>query len=123
MTLHDLEQVLCCETPWTRGTWTGKFLSLDDTVAGDFKGTDVWRVLAAGSDPSYGDGGAFAAVIQLHDGRWVAWESCCGCTGRDAYGGDANVFFASTLEMAVMLGLTPDNRKYLGVDNWSDYLF
>ena len=53
--------------------------------------------------------GTAAAVVQLKDGRWVAWESSWGPTGdgfnADAYGGDANVFFASSLEQAIVYGL------------------
>jgi hypothetical protein len=125
MTIEEFNIKAGCQVPWTRGTWNGQFLSLDDTPAGDFKPEEIWRVLAVNN--SGGDWDGFgAAVIQLKDGRWVAWESSWGPTGsgfsEDAYGGDANVYFSSTMEGAIMLGLTPVSRDLLGLDteNWSD---
>jgi len=113
------------QVPWQRGTWYGQFLSLDNTPAGDFKPEDIWRVLAVNNTGGDWDGTG-AAVVQLRDKRWVAWESSWGPTGcgfsEDAYGGGANVYFSSTLEGAILLGLTPDSRNILGLDteNWSD---
>lgn len=125
MTLDEFCDKAANQVPWRRGTWWGQFLSLDGTVAGDFKPEEIWRVLAVNNSGGRWDG-VGAAVVQLRDERWVAWESSWGPTGsgfsEDAYGGGANVYFASSLEGAIMLGLTPSSRKLLGLDteNWSD---
>jgi hypothetical protein len=126
MTLAEFCDRACNQVPWRRGAWYGQFLSLDGTVAGDFKPEDIWRVLAVGCTEDGAWDGVGAAVVQLWDGRWVAWESSWGPTGsgfsEDAYGGGANVYFASSLEGAIMLGLTPSSRELLRLDteNWSD---
>jgi hypothetical protein len=126
MTIGEFCSMVGCQVPWHRGTWHGQFLSLDGTVAGDFKPEDIWRVLAVNCTGGSDWDGTGAAVVQLRDGRWVAWESSWGPTGsgfsEDAYGGDACVYFSSSLEGAIMLGLTPYSRELLGLDteNWSD---
>lgn len=45
-----------------------------------------------------------AGIVELVDGRYVAWESSWGPTGSgfhpDAYGGTADILFAATEEAA-----------------------
>jgi len=126
MTLDEFENKANLQVPWQRGAWHGQFLSLEENViAGEFKPEDIWRVFAVGNSGDQWTG-IGAAVVQLYDGRWVAWESSWGPTGSgfsdDAYGGDANVYFASSLEIAIMLGLTQTSRALLGLntEDWSN---
>lgn len=63
--------------------------------------------------------GTSAAVFQLKDGRFVAFETFHGPTGdgfhEDAYGGDATLFFASDLRVLVNAALTDEGRRLCGV--------
>jgi hypothetical protein len=61
-----------------------------------------------------------AAVFCLKDGRWVSYESTYGPTGSgfsaDAYGGDADVYFAPSYEEIVRWGLTDEARRDMGIE-------
>ena len=100
--------------PWRRGDWSGERLTNDGTSTEDFwVKNDYW------SDDSYagaeallyvyesGDrwDGDVAGIVLLTDGRYVSWECFYGPTGdgfcRDAYGGEAEIYFSSTLETAL----------------------
>ncbi len=87
--------------PWDRHDWTGDFVSVDGTDAGDFGRADVSEVIAWGDTGDRWDGNT-AGIIQLEDGRFVAWEASYGPTGngfcRDAYGGTSDLLFGATVE-------------------------
>ena len=123
MTMIEFINKVNGEVPWNRGTWSGKFYSFDGTPASDFGPQDVARVLAADNSGEGWDGHA-AAVIQLKDDRWVAWESTWGPTGsgfsEDAYGGDANVYFSYDLANCIRYGLTTEGRELLDLKNLND---
>ena len=105
-------------TPFDRFDWIGHLLSLDGTSTADFSEDDLDEVIAQGSTPDDWDG-EVAAVIRLKDGRYVAWETFWGPTGDGfscaAYGGTADIAFASSLETAVSFGLTDEGRKLCGL--------
>lgn len=90
------------DVPWTRGCWHGNFVSLDGTSTTDFVRADIARLIAYGSTEDDWDGES-AGIVQLKDGRFVSWESTWGPTGsgfhRDAYGGDADIWFGATDEV------------------------
>lgn len=92
------------ETPWHRCDWRGNLVSIDGASTVDFVRADVARVVAYGETILDAWDGECAGIVQLHDGRFVAWESNWGPTGsgfcRDAYGGDADIGFATTEEAA-----------------------
>ena len=90
--------------PWRRSDWTGNFISVDGTEAGDFTEADVSEVVAFGSsDPDDWDGDT-AGIVRLYDGRFVSWEAFWGPTGngfsRDAYGGESDLYFSASVESA-----------------------
>lgn len=125
MTRQEFASKAGGQVPWNRGKWSGQLLTFDDTSTTDFGKNDIAKVLAVNNT---GDGwdGTGAAVVQLKDGRWVTWESMWGPTGdgfsEDAYGGDTNIFFASSIEYAICYGLTDEGRRILGlnIEDWSD---
>lgn len=92
------------DAPWSRYDWHGEFISADGTPVDDFKRDDVEALLAYGETPADWDGES-DGVARLKDGRIIAWESSYGPTGSgfwcDAYGGDANIIVAGTVEAAV----------------------
>lgn len=98
-------------------TW-GDLRTHDDTDTTMFTMADVAEVLHEGSSGETWDG-TVAAVIRLRDGRFVAWETFYGPTGdgfhEDAYGGDADVTFGSTLDSVIRWGLTDEGRNILGI--------
>lgn len=111
------EDVWC--NPFERGSWHGRFVSFDDTDTADFTEQDVAEVIAYGqTSPDDWDGNV-AAVMQLHDGRFVVYETYWGPTGHgfseDAYGGDADLVFASTFVNAVTFGLTDEGRRLCNI--------
>ena len=63
--------------------------------------------------------GEVAAILLLNDGRYVSYETFYGPTGdgfyEDAYGGDADLVFSSSLENALRYGLTKNGRKLVGM--------
>jgi len=90
--------------PWSRGEWHGEFVSLDGAAIDDFGESDVDAVLAYG-DTGDGWDGESAGIARLRDGRFISWESNWGPTGSgfsaDAYGGDADIWFATTAGAAL----------------------
>lgn len=99
--------------------WFGEFISLDGTPAGTITETDLAEVLHHGSTDPYDWDGTEAAVLQLKDGRLVAYETNWGPTGNgfycDAYGGDANLYFARDLNLLVKTALTDHGRRLCGI--------
>lgn len=106
------------DPPWDARE--GKYESADGTIAGPFKESDVAWIIAFGSCMSQdwrarmraqgrrefaGYDGDECGIAQLHDGRFVAWETWWGPTGSgfccDAYGGDAIVMFGATLKAVI----------------------
>lgn len=87
------------ETPWADYA-EYKAISVNGCDPSGFAETAVKRVVAhdGGSDFDKSE----IAIVELHDGRFVGWESSSDCTGsgfhHDAYGGDVEVWFAHSLE-------------------------
>lgn len=108
------------EAPWSAGQWDGTVHSIEGATTDLPAKADVAEVLYHGEDPDDFDG-VCAAVVLLHDGRVVGWESAFGPTGsgfhEDAYGGDAEVWFAPRSELArlVELALTDHGRELCGI--------
>lgn len=100
--MMDIDSI--SDAPWTRGNWDGELLSIDGCRTDDFVREDVERLIAYGETPDDWDG-ASAGIALLRDGRYIAWESSWGPTGCgfscDAYGGDADIAFAHTVEAAL----------------------
>lgn len=100
-----------------RGDWYGKIQSFDEALETDFTGDALEELLFAG-DSGGGWDGDVSGIAKLKDGRYVAWETTWGPTGdgfnQDAYGGDATIFVAMTLEDVAMKGLTPQGRELCG---------
>lgn len=119
MTLNEFVNLVGNQIPWERYNWDGELLSFDDTPTTDFNPEDLKNVFAADNDGGGWDGFA-AAIVQLKDGRWVAWESFWGPTGSgfccDAYGGDSNIYFAKTLLDAAKFGLSESARNLLNIN-------
>lgn len=92
------------DSPWHRGEWSGEFVSLDGCDVADFEIDDVAVVLGYGDTGADWDGRS-AGIVRLRDGRFVVWESDWGPTGSgfscDAYGGDADIAFATTAGAAL----------------------
>jgi len=99
-------------------SWERNLRSLDDTPASEFRADDIAEVLYQGDTGDDWDGKA-AAVFRLKDGRLVAYETFWGPTGdgfnEDAYGGDAELVFASDLRLLVNAALTDEGRRLIGV--------
>lgn len=96
--------------------WDENCLSVDGTDTTLFPQDDSQLEIVIWSWDS-GDqwDGECAAICQLKDGRFVAWETSYGPTGdgfcEDAYGGDAVLHFAGTLTNVALFGLTPEKRS------------
>lgn len=92
------------DVPWNRGAWHGSFVSLDGAVTDDFVEADIERVIAFGTTHPNDWDGSSAGIVLLKDGRFCSWESGWGPTGsgfsEDAYGGDADIMFATTADAA-----------------------
>ena len=120
MTTAELDRKVRGETPWAPRprSWHGHLRGVDGASAADFTEEDVAEVIAAGCTGEGWDG-EVAAVLRLHDGRFVAYESWWGPTGsgfcRDAYGGQADVIFAPSLDSAIRWGMTEDGRRLCGL--------
>ena len=128
MTYEELEKVIGFDGPWDpdgarSGGWTfGTCRHVGNlAVAIDLPSIDdVVSVHSYASTDDEDWDGATAAILVLTDGRWMTWESWWGPTGSgfsdDAYGGDADVWIADSLDASIRLGLTNDGRRLLGVD-------
>jgi hypothetical protein len=101
-------------------SWHGEYKSLDGVEAGPITASDVAEILYHGSTPQDWDG-CEAVVMRLRDGRLVAYETSWGPTGNgfseDAYGGDANLYFASAnnLKLLVNMALTDEGRRLANI--------
>lgn len=60
------------------------------------------------------DGDEWIGLFKLHDGRWLVACGWCDYTGWDCQAGNS-LAVAKTLDDAIGYGLTPDQRKRLGV--------
>lgn len=84
----------------------------------EFTLDDVAEVIAYGETPDGWDG-EVSGVVRLKDGRYVAWETFWGPTGdgfsEDAYGGDADITIAGTLDAAIRFGMTDAGRRLCGL--------
>lgn len=113
--IDDLHYV----NPFNRYTWHGRFVPIEGADASDFTEADVAEVVAHGATTDEWDGTA-AAVLLLNDGRFVTYEAFYGPTGNgfseDAYGGNADIYFAPTLDAAVRWGLTDEGRRLCGIE-------
>jgi hypothetical protein len=118
MTTENLEELTDGVNPFNRGSWSGRLVSVDGALTADFTAEDVAEVVASGESGDQWDG-TVAAVLRLNDGRFVAYETFYGPTGsgfsEDAYGGDADLHFARSLEEVVRMGLTDDGRELCGL--------
>lgn len=99
--------------PWDRGRWFGSFVSLDGAPATDLTWGDVEEVVWHGEHGD-SDWTISGGVARLRDGRYCAWESEQGPTGTgfsgDAYGGTADVAFASK-EVAALRHVSDSTRE------------
>lgn len=108
------------EAPWNAYTWDESVCSIDGADTTLPTKDDVAEVLYHGSSGPDWDG-VEAAVVRLNDGRLAAWESTWGPTGsgfsEDAYGGDAEVWFApdDALNKLVLQALTDTGRRLCGI--------
>lgn len=102
-------------SPWDRSGWSGSLLSADGTSAADFTEDDVAEVLQFARTGDRWDGET-AGTARLTDGRFIGWEAGYGPTGdgfcRDAYGGDADIYFGAT-EAAVLEAIGESARTLL----------
>lgn len=120
MTERDLTTICDHVNPFSGAeSWHGQRLTPDGTSTDwDIAQEDVAEVIGEASTGGEWDG-KVAAVLRLNDGRFVAWETFYGPTGdgfiEGAYGGDADLTFASTLDQAVRFGLTDEGRNLLGI--------
>lgn len=99
-------------------TYSALLAAGDDTDTTMPTAEDVAEVLHEASSGDQWDG-TVAAVLKLHDGRFMVWETFYGPTGNgfieDAYGGDAEIMFASTYDAAIRWGLTDEGRNLLDI--------
>lgn len=105
---------------WSSANWHGEFKSINGAPAGAFSESEIAEVLYQADTGDDWDGKC-AAVLRLKDGRLVAYETWWGPTGdgfcEDAYGGDADVYFASPehLNELILIALTDEGRRLLGI--------
>lgn len=101
--------------PWNRYTWSGSFICIGCPAITDLKREEVEEVLAWWESGDEWDGRT-AGLVRLVNGSFVAWECDYGPTGNgfseDAYGGDADIVVASTMEGALG-GIGEDARATL----------
>lgn len=115
------------DTPFNLGdrtygsSWDGAYRSVDGTPTGHFSEEDVAEVLYHGGYGFDDYDGFEAAVLKLRDDRLVAYETWWGPTGSgfsaDAYGADADVWFASEghLKELVLQALGDEGRRACGL--------
>lgn len=116
----DLKSLTNGVNPFTAGVWGHNLTSLDGTAATDIVADEVAEVVASGVDNPDAWDGDVAAVLRLKDGRFVGYETTWGPTGsgfnKDAYGGDATLFFGASLDVVKTMGLTDEGRRLCGLD-------
>lgn len=107
--------------PWKAGQWDEVCHSILGAGTMLPSADDVAEVLYLGSTDHDDWDGREAAVVRLKDGRLAAWECVWGPTGHgfseDAYGGDAEVWFApeSALHTLILQSLTDTARELCGI--------
>ena len=93
------------DPPWNRFEWSGNLISVGGCDASDFGRDDVDHVVAFTHAGGWDDVGDIAAIVRLKDGRFASWTTWQDVTGTgfccDAYGGKADIYFASTVEAAL----------------------
>jgi hypothetical protein len=100
----DIDRVV--DAPWDpHATWSGRSLG-DAVIPEAVTKEDVEEVIFYWDEGAQEYDGKNVCVVRLTQGRGFAvWESWWGPTGsgfhEDAYGGDAIVFFAPTLPLAL----------------------
>lgn len=106
-------------SPFRRSGWHGEIVAHGECDDGEFGDDDLLRVLAYHEDPSQWDGEVYG-LVELRDGRFVAWVMTYHPTGdgfnADAYGGDADIHVATDLELLVRMGLTDEARRALDLE-------
>lgn len=103
----------------TKNSWHGRRVSIDQTPTDDYSKEDVASVLYHGLSGDEWDGKE-SAIIELMDGRLIGFETYYGPTGdgfsEDAYGGDADVYFAKKENLsALVLEFTDGARELMGI--------
>lgn len=102
-----------------RIAWTGEFFRADETPADDFTEADVKRLVRYVETAGDKWNGESVGVAELRDGRYISWAADYGPTGtgfvHDAYGGTADINFASTAEAATN-ALPEQSRQWLARD-------
>lgn len=107
------------DDPEKPSSWDGCVRSIDDASTEWATLADVDEVVAQFNDDADEYDGECAAVVRLKDGRFMSWATFWGPTGdgfhEDAYGGDAEIFYAPTLEAIQRWALTAEHRRRLGL--------
>jgi len=106
------------------GSWSeGSFVSLDGADVGPVAEADVAEVIYHWNSGDEWDGDE-VAVMKLKDGRFIGYEAWWGPTGdgfsEDAYGGDANLYFAKDLDTIERWALGEESRNRLGIELTDD---
>jgi len=87
------------ESPWADSS-AYRPVSVNGCAITNVAAADVKRVVTCDTGSAFDR--SEIAIVELNDGRFVGWESWSDVTGsgfhHDAYGGDVEVWFASTLE-------------------------
>lgn len=103
-------------SPFCRIGWHGRVVAargVDDTLPAEDDDATIWAYVKDGDRWD----GYVVGVAQLSDGRWMAWETFYGPTGsgfiEDAYGGDADIYLAASLDDVLAFGLTESGRRLL----------
>lgn len=101
-------------------SWHGHRIAHGGAPPTPFTEEDVAEVIASydsAAPHGYLDEGNVACVVRLKDGRFVSWETFYGVTGdgfhEDAYGGEADIHYAGTLDDIIRFGLTDEGRENL----------
>jgi hypothetical protein len=120
MTAGDLKLMPWGQCPSEFGDWNGRMRSIEGVPVGPVLEEDVEEVLYHSTSGDRWDGSE-VAVLRLRDGRYVAYETDWGPTGdgfsRDAYGGDADLWFAHGGDLRTLLlqALTDQGRRSVGL--------
>lgn len=107
--------------------WYGACRSFDGTSLDGWEELapdDVAEIIAATEHRDAHWSWKIIAVARLKDGRYISYETFYDVSGdgfrRETYGGEADIIFSSTLEAAVMFGLTDRGRELCGLpEDWN----
>lgn len=127
-----MAELKCSDTPFgvTEGSeyWHGRAISVDGVDKSlPINESDIAEIVYD-YDSGHDWDGDCCAVLELKDGRLVAWESNWGPTGsgfsEDAYGGETDIYFAhkGNLSLLVKAALGDDMRRLAGIPEslWKD---